>query len=251
MRLRLSGQTFALHLAASLVLAILPVQANAIDCGHVLLDRRSSLVCRVDVRKEPLRLFLNDAAGNRLQTFAAINKVLGVHGERLTFAMNAGMFHPGHAPVGLFIDGGQEIAPLNTSNGRGNFFLEPNGVFYVGRSGPAVVETSQFLAVHDEVTLATQSGPLLVHGGIIHPGLLPKSTSRLIRNGVGIDRSGTAVFAISDDPMSLHEFARLFLEKLGCQEALYFDGTVSSVYVPALQLNIQRANLGPIIGVVE
>jgi len=250
-RLRRTRLPFAARVGASLVLAALSAHASAVDCNHVLLEAKSSIVCRVDVRKESLRLFLNDPAGQPLHTFKAVDDMIGASRQKLAFAMNAGMFHPDYAPVGLFIDGGKEVAPLNTAAGSGNFFLKPNGVFLVDDHGPRIVDTSQFAGFRGKVTLATQSGPLLVHAGNIHAALGPKSTSRLIRNGVGVDASGAAVFAISEDPVNFHEFARLFKEKLGCQDALYFDGVVSSVYVPALQLSVQRAQLGPIIAVVE
>jgi len=225
--------------------------AHAVECTSVELDGRLALACRVDVRREELRLFLKDSSGNPLQTFAALERSLAPLGMRVTFAMNAGMFQPNYSPVGLYIADGKQVKRLNMADGTDNFTLKPNGVFFVGPQGAGVIESSQFPPIAPTVTLATQSGPLLVQAGAIHPRLSATSVSRLIRNGVGVDAAGVATFAITEDPMNLHEFARLFRDTLHCPNALYFDGNVSSVYVPARRLNVQRSQLGPMIAVVE
>jgi uncharacterized protein YigE (DUF2233 family) len=239
--------------AICLVLAALAcgASAHAVDCASAQVDGKTALACRVDVHREDLRLFLNDAAGNPLQTFAALERSLAPQGLHVTFAMNAGMFQPNYSPVGLFIADGKQFKRLNTADGTDNFTLKPNGVFFLGTNGAGVIESSQFPAIAQSVSLATQSGPLLVQAGAIHPRLSATSVSRLIRNGVGVDNAGIAVFAITEDAMNLHEFARLFRDVLHCPNALYFDGNVSSVYLPARQLNVQRSSLGPMIAVVE
>jgi uncharacterized protein YigE (DUF2233 family) len=240
------------RLAACAIVALaLGASAHAVECSSTQLDGMSATACRVDVHREDLRLLLNDATGKPLQTFAALDRSLASQGLRVTFAMNAGMFQPNYAPVGLFIADGKQLKRLNTADGTDNFTLKPNGVFFVGARGAGVIESSRFPAIAESVSLATQSGPLLVQAGAIHPRLSAASASRLIRNGVGVDKAGLVIFAISEDPMNLHEFARLFRDTLHCPNALYFDGNVSSVYVPARQLNIQRSLLGPMITVVE
>lgn len=226
-------------------------QAHGVDCAAAQIDGKAATVCRVDVHREQLRLFLNDATGRPLQTFAALERELAAQAMRVTFAMNAGMFQPNYAPVGLFISDGKQIKRLNTATGTDNFTLKPNGVFFLSTTGAGVIESSQFPAIARAVSLATQSGPLLVQADVIHPRLSAASTSRLIRNGVGVDVAGVVSFAITDDPMNLHEFARLFRDILHCPNALYFDGNVSSLYVPGRKLNVQRSFLGPMIAVVE
>jgi uncharacterized protein YigE (DUF2233 family) len=165
--------------------------------------------------------------------------------------MNAGMYHPDFSTVGLFVSEGQEIAPLNTANGEGNFFLKPNGVFALTASGAHVIEASEFPGLGERVILATQSGPLLLRGGRIHPAFHANSTSRLIRNGVGVSAPDTAVFVISEAPVTFYELATLFRDKLHCPDALFLDGTISSLYAPALKRDDSRVDLGPIIGVTE
>ena len=208
-------------------------------------------VCTVDVRAERIDLFLRDDSDQPFKSFAAVEGYLTNRAQTLTFAMNAGMFQPNFSPVGLFVAGGRELAPLNTNSGYGNFFMKPNGVFMMTDMGPRVVETSEYPKLKGRIVLATQSGPVLVHSGKIHPVFNTNSTSRVIRNGVGVSSAGKVVFAISEEPVSLHEFALLFRDVLRCPDALYLDGVISSLHAPALRRSDRKTELGPIIGVVE
>ncbi|AXQ31697.1 hypothetical protein D0B54_10600 [Solimonas sp. K1W22B-7] len=204
----------------------------------------------VDTRSQSLELFLDDEAGRPFHRFERLDSWLQTQGRRLRFAMNAGMFQPDYSPVGLFVSNGRQRQPLNLSAGKGNFFLEPNGVFLLGGAGPRVVESSRYPSMAQGVRLATQSGPLLLRAGRIHPSFNPQSQSRLIRNGVGV-RGAMAYFVISEQPVSFHEFAVFFRDELRCADALYLDGTVSGLYSRELARNDARADLGPMIAVVE
>lgn len=149
------------------------------------------------------------------------------------------------------MSGGKEQAPLNLANGEGNFFLKPNGVFVVTESGARVIESSAYARLPEHALLATQSGPLLVLEGRLHPAFNANSTSRLFRNGVGVPSPDIALFVISEAPLNFHEFATLFRDKLGCPNALFLDGTISSLYAPKLKRSDFRMDLGPMIGVTE
>lgn len=98
--------------------------------------------------------------------------------------------------------------------------------------------------------IATQSGPLLVRNGVLHPAINAASTSRLLRNGVGIS-GDTVIFVISEQPVNFYEIATYFRDELHCPDALYLDGVVSSLYSTDLQRNDSTVDLGPIIGVVQ
>jgi uncharacterized protein YigE (DUF2233 family) len=233
------------------VLAAASPFVQAVECSHVTASGATLTVCRADVRRDDLHVFLNDASGKPLRTFDALERQLEAQGKRLAFAMNAGMFHADHLPVGLLIEQHRQIAPLNAAAGAGNFFLKPNGVFFSDAKRAAVVDAAKFSQSPADIVLATQSGPLLVIEGALHPKLNPNSTSRYIRNGVGVDGSGVVVFAASSDVLTLYEFATIFRDLLKCPNALYLDGSVSSVYAPSLKEHIQRADLGPIIAVVD
>jgi uncharacterized protein YigE (DUF2233 family) len=201
------------------------------------------------VREERLELFLHDEAGKGLKSFPAIDTWLGTKGRKLVFAMNAGMFHPDWSPVGLFISEGREVKALNTDSAPGNFFLKPNGVFAITDAGAHVIETSEYPKLAGKVRLATQSGPLLVQRGKLHPAFNAGSQSRLYRNGVGVPNAGTAFFAISEDPINFHEFARFFRDVLRCPDALFLDGDICSLYSPELKRSDWKIDLGPVIGI--
>jgi|SRR6185437_3450105 len=205
---------------------------------------------RVDVRTERLELFLRDDAGRPFKRFDQLRSWLESRNQRLIFAMNAGMFQRDFSPVGLFVQDGQQVAPLNQSDGTGNFFLKPNGVFLVSETGPRIVEASEYPAFAHGVRLATQSGPLLVRHGTLHPAISAASTSQLVRNGVGIS-GDTVIFVISEQPVNFYEMAIYFRDELHCPDALYLDGVVSSLYSIDLQRNDSKTDLGPIIGVIQ
>lgn len=225
--------------------------ATPLNCFAVAFHGKSASVCKADVRNNRLRLFLRDDTGQLLGSLQAAERLADTQGERLQFAMNAGMFHRDFAPVGLLVIDGREVSPLNLADGAGNFFLKPNGVFLQTASGVRIVPAEQYPQVTERVTLATQSGPLLLNRGRVHPKLDPYSKSRVIRNGVGVQGRDQAIFVISEQPLSLYEFAVLFRDRLQCSDALYFDGVVSSLLSAELRRSDRRAPLGPIIGVSE
>jgi uncharacterized protein YigE (DUF2233 family) len=165
--------------------------------------------------------------------------------------MNAGMYHGDFSSVGLHVENGRQFTPINLATGAGNFFLKPNGVFLLTSKGASVMESSEAAKVKEPLMLATQSGPLLLRRGQMHPVFDPKSKNKLIRNGVGVTARGLVIFAISEAPVSFHEFATFFRDQMHCPDALFLDGTVSSLYAPALKRNDFRMDLGPMIGVVK
>lgn len=228
----------------ALVLA-LPAWANCKSIDH---DGRGYAVCEVALG-EDLRLFLRDADGETLGSFDNIETLLRAEGKRLVFAMNAGMYHADRSPVGLYVENGAEQARLVTSEGPGNFGLLPNGVFCFGKDRFAVIETLKFAETQPSCQFASQSGPMLVIDGELHPRFLVDSTSRYIRNGVGVSADGArAFFAISDRTVTFHEFGRLFRDVLKTPNALYFDGKISRLYAPELRRSDFGFSLGPIVG---
>ena len=221
------------------------------ECRAVQSDSRAYLVCAYP-QKTDVRTFFADPDGEPFGTFTALSEALTARGEKLIFAMNAGMYHPDFKPVGLYVEAGVQMKAANQRPGAGNFHMKPNGVFYVTRSGEAgVVETGRFLARRTPVAYATQSGPMLVIDGRLHPRIREDGTSRKIRNGVGVCSDGRTRFAISNELVTFHEFATLFSETLGCPNALYLDGSVSSVYAPSVGRHDRWRPMGPIVGVVQ
>jgi uncharacterized protein YigE (DUF2233 family) len=201
---------------------------------------------------EESRFTICDAGAGKVEivggsrSFAALQARLGGRGADVAFAMNAGMFDESGNAIGLLVQNGRESHPINLRSGRGNFHLMPNGVFLVRRNGEADVVKSADYVSSDEIAFASQSGPMLVIDGAIHPKFDRDGTSRYVRNGAGTGPSG-AVFAISEEPVSLGKFARFFRDELKSRNALYFDGSVSSLWDPANGRMDSFAELGPMV----
>lgn len=234
----------------ALVAMTLPAMAGI--CEKRDFDGQGYVICTLDAGQEPgLRLWLNGPDGRVLGDFTAVRRMLA-EGEVLGFAMNAGMYHPDFTPVGLYVSDGVSQHELVTAGGGGNFGMLPNGVFCTGGARPyQVIESRAFARAAPECRIATQSGPMLVIDGALHPRFLVDSDSRYIRNGVGVSPDGqTAWFAISDRAVTFHQFGRLFRDGLGARDALYFDGSISRLYAPSLGRADFGRRLGPIIGYV-
>lgn len=226
--------------------------AWAVECRDDVWDGLGFTVCEVDATTEDLRLFLTGPDGNPYGTFDAVNAKLRQHGAQLVFAMNAGMYHDDRSPVGHYRENGIEARRVITSAGPGNFGLLPNGVFCIGIGRAWVIETLTYVERDaSECLSASQSGPMLVIDGALHPRFLPDSTSRYIRNGVGVSEDGTrAWFVMSRLPVTFHQFGRYFRDRLSIPQALYFDGNISRLYAPQLDRNDLGFRMGPIVGVV-
>ena len=237
------------RLAGLLLCLLAPAAARAGEgCGEVRFEGSSFAVCEVAAGAD-LRVFLRDPSGALLGGFAAVDRMLAAEGRRLAFAMNGGMYHPDRSPVGLAIAEGRELAPLVEGPGPGNFGMEPNGVFCVREDGFAILPTPDYARERPSCRHATQSGPMLLVAGAVHPRFIEGSASRFVRNGVGVSADGrTAWLAISDRPVSFHRFARLFRDRLGARDALYLDGKVSRLHAPALGRHDLGWPMGPILG---
>lgn len=241
-------KTFAAIWIAS-SLAFFAGAADAGACRDTLFEDVSFTVCTADPATENLRLFLNGEDGTPLGTFDKAEASLD--GNALGWAMNAGMYHADRRPVGLYIEDGQEIARIVTREGPGNFGLLPNGVLCLEDGAARVTEAREFAADPPACRYATQSGPMLVIDGALHPRFLAASDSLNIRNGVGVQADGTLVAAISNARVNFHHFGRLFRDVLKTPNALFLDGSVSRLYAPELDRRDLGFPMGPILGVVQ
>jgi len=228
---------------------LLSALARSVEYEPTVFESRRYTVCRVDLNREKLELFLNDEYEKPFNRFATLEAWLAKRGRRLMFGMNAGMYHGNFAPVGMFVGTGGKAVPVNLAKGEGNFFLKPNGVFLVTAIGAQVLESSQVTLIRGKLELATQSGPLLVWNGQLHPAFKANSENRLFRNGVGVKSPKEVIFVKSEEPVNFYDFASLFRDQLGCRNALFLDGTVSSLHALELKRSDFRMDLGPIIGV--
>lgn len=235
-----------------LALAFAAAPAGAVDCSGISHAGAEFTVCEVDAGTDALRLFLKDPqSGEPLGGFSGVERVVSREGLSLRFAMNAGMFHPDLSPVGLYIENGESVMRAVSSAGPGNFGMLPNGVLCIGDGWTRVYETLRYLDERPACRHATQSGPMLVIDGKLHPRFSADSRSFHVRNGVGTSTDGrTAWFAVSSRPVNFHTFARLFRDVLEAPSALYLDGGVSRLYAPQIGRRDAGGRIGPIIGVV-
>lgn len=194
------------------------------------------------------------ADGQPFRTFDRVQARFAKEGKTVKFLMNAGIFEPGGIPSGLHVEQGKELRPTNTAEGKGNFFLQPNGVlllnggesrnesFWGGESSAEIKTAAAHaaflldMALHanyvSALRVGVQSGPLLLIDGKRHPAFKESSPNKLHRNGVGIDSKGRIVFAITapGQMVNFWDFAGLFLS-LDCKNALFLDGDISQMAV--------------------
>ena len=193
-----------------------------------------------------LELFAAGKSDRPLRSFAEVAR--RIDPSKVAFAMNAGMFDENGRPIGLAAPTHGGGHPITLKDGPGNFHLKPNGVFLVNIAGtPAIYQSDRIPEFRAAPRLSTQSGPMLVIAGKLHPKFDADGSSRLIRNGVGVTAHSKALFVISEDPVSFGKFARFFRDVLKTPNALYFDGVVSSLWDPANGRQDAHAPLGPII----
>lgn len=200
--------------------------------------------------KQELKLYWKDEKGQILGSLLRLKQFVESGGKKLVFAANAGMYMENQAPLGLFIQEQKTMRRLNIANGSGNFYLKPNGVFYLSSGRQAGICTTEEFPGRKPVSYATQSGPMLLINGEIHPAFTKGSANLNIRNGVGILPDSSVIFAMSKQPLNFYDFAMFFKQK-GCKQALYLDGFVSRTYLPEKNWIQTDGNFGVMIGITE
>ena len=231
--------------------------AIAQSCQSESFEDDRYIVCGFDLDDADVRLFWQQPDGEPYATFATLAGALDRMGIRLEFAMNGGMYGDDLSPIGLYVEDGQTLREANTatSNRRPapNFYKTPNGVFYVGDETAGVVTTEAYLANPPAARFATQSGPMLVIDGELHPDFIVDSNSRKPRNGVCAPTPREVRFVITDGRVNFHDFGRFVRDHLDCDNALFLDGgSAPGIYAPEIGRNDLpgHGGYGPIIGVV-
>lgn len=208
------------------------------------------LAYTVDPQTQDLQFFWKNDKGEALKSIQNLKTYVEDKNGILLFAMNGGMFNTDLSPKGLFIQNNKTLVSLDTSEGTGNFYLKPNGIFYIMEDNtPFICKTTDFSDAGD-VKYATQSGPMLVVDGQVHAAFKDGSTNLNIRNGVGILPDNKVVFAMSKKEINFYDFAKYF-QHLGCKNALYLDGFVSRTYLPEKNWVQTDGNFGVMIAVTH
>jgi uncharacterized protein YigE (DUF2233 family) len=204
----------------------------------------------VDTKKQDIKFYWKDDKKANFKSIKNLRSWLSENNQVLLFAMNGGMYKQDNSPQGLFIENKKIVTPLDTSNGDGNFYLKPNGVFYITTYNIPFICTTTKFENNGKIKYATQSGPMLVIDGQIHPAFKVGSTNLNIRNGIGILPNNKIVFAMSKKEINFYDFANFF-KSLGCKNALYLDGLISRTYLPEKDWTQIDGNFGVIIGVTK
>ncbi|MDF2454609.1 MAG: hypothetical protein K0R51_602 [Cytophagaceae bacterium] len=240
----MKNKTFILTIALSLTVGVFSFNT------HYSLQEEKIVSYSVDLKAYDVKLYWKDDKGSTLNSIQNLKNYLDKNKLNLVFAANAGMYKADHSPQGLFIQEKKLLAALDTSSGGGNFYMKPNGIFYITTDNKAAIcETGKF--IHSgQINYATQSGPMLVIDGSIHPAFKEGSANLNIRNGVGILPNNDVVFAMSKEKINFYDFANYF-KSLGCKQALYLDGFVSRTYLPEKNWVQTDGNFGVMIGVTE
>ena len=208
-------------------------------------------VVQVDLKRHRLEHHWKDASGNLLLTLEQARTLIEARGDSIVALTNAGIYTRDLAPVGLLVREGIELRPLNLRDGYGNFYLKPNGVFYLADGRAGIVRSDGYPDIEGEVSLAIQSGPLLVENGKMHAAFTHGSANCRLRSGIGVRSDGTVVLAISRAAVNFYEFGRYFRDELGCDNALYLDGSISSLYAPtASRTDRSRRHYAGILAVI-
>ncbi|WP_135229550.1 phosphodiester glycosidase family protein [Deinococcus fonticola] len=190
-------------------------------------------VATVEPGKDRLQLhWLNPTTGQPYRTLAQVTARLRKQGQTVLFATNSGIYAPGPKPLGLHVEQGKTLVQVNNARSGGNFALLPNGIFWVKGQQAGVTETQAYKHNDPRPDYATQSGPLLVQGGKLHPEFNKGSSSFKLRSGVGVCEDGKVRFAVSAGPVNFYSFAVFFRDTLKCPDALYLDGSISAYATP-------------------
>jgi prepilin-type processing-associated H-X9-DG protein len=231
------------------------IAANALSssaCRSVIFENSEFSDCIADPQNHDIRLYLNSKDGLPYRSLDALKSALGNKSADVIFAMNAGMYNNAGKPIGYYVENKERIKTLNRKKGGGNFHLLPNGVFSVEADGWHIRTSDDFAEnVMERPQYATQSGPMLLIDGKLHPDVSENGVSVNIRNAVCINKQGRAHFVISQGAVSFGRLARMMRDTLKCANALYLDGSVSALWYPAGGRMDGSAQLGPLIAVMK
>ncbi len=245
---------------AGLLLILMPFcYGYALELKQLQVKQGLFDVVTLDTHKETVQLLWKHPQTQLAFThFNAVAAYARENHKTLRFAANAGIYAADNTPLGLHIEGGKILRKLNRGGdsglGGGNFSLKPNGVFLVSATGQAqVMTTEDYVQWQDRSPLpqfATQSGPMLLIDGQLHPRFIMDSPSLKLRSGVCAQTPTRLHFVISRSVVNFYDFAHVFLDHLDCKNALYLDGTLSQFYVDGRLYGASFWQVRPYVGIL-
>ncbi|HXE77690.1 MAG TPA: hypothetical protein VN614_05570, partial [Rhodanobacter sp.] len=104
--------------------------AAPLDSNEITYAGQNYRVVRIDLKHESLSLhWRNPQNGQAFGSIESLRAWGADHGQHLLFAANAGIYDKQSAPLGLHVEDGKTLVPLNLAHGNpasGNFSLLPN-----------------------------------------------------------------------------------------------------------------------------
>jgi len=219
-----------------------------ISCNKNKETNSDFVIYSVNPQKENVELFWKNEKGQPLKNIQNLRTYINSKNQDLKFALNGGMLIENNIPKGLYIENYKTLHPIDTLNGEGNFYLKPNGVFYITKSNESIIVPTKNFQPNSTIKFATQSGPLFINEGKINSLFQPNSNNLNVRNGVGILKNGNPVFVMSKKKINFYNFASFF-KKLGCENALCLDGFVSKAYFSKEKWIQEDGDFGVMIGI--
>jgi uncharacterized protein YigE (DUF2233 family) len=246
--------------------------ANVLDSIYNIIDRDTANACyEYTYRGVKYLVFIADNKSqdvrinnNGTKSLQPLQKTwVQLKGKKPVAVMNAGMFERDGSAKGLLIVDGKVIHAIDATTKKipdQNFYLYPNGVFYIDSLGRYFVEETQSflskfsLSNYKNIQFATQSGPMLLNKGKGNPHFGFRSVNRNIRNAVGVlsrAKGSKVAFVISKSPCTFQEITSFYRDILGCTNALYLDGAISEMYVEwkGIKFGDLGGSLGPTISI--
>ncbi len=200
-----------------------------------------------NLEKENIHIFWKDEEGKPYITLDNLMSTQKAKGRLLLFAMNGGIYSNDATPGGLYIEDYELIKGMNLNSGTDNFHAKPNGVFFMKKNKPYVIISEDF-SYDSDISMAVQSGPMLIYQGKINDRYTAKGSTKYVRNGVCINNDNALFFIQSLEESNMYNFAKAVKERFNCINFLYLDGFLS--HMQALYGKNEGQQIRPFISII-
>lgn len=184
------------------------------------LDLSKRIYLEQNKKNRKIEVLLNKIKSDGL-AFLPVDTSLFDKNKSKFFAITCAMYEDSdNLPPGLLIANGRKFKNINKKNGPGNFYLKPNGIFSVSKTGEIqIVETSKYVSGGEQFAL--QSGPMIIEDNQVK--YFPSdSDNKLKRSAIGISEDNL-VFVSAKSNVSFYQLAEFMKTKLKCKNALHLE----------------------------